>query len=373
MRTYILLEYKRDITITKLGDQLVTAASRDQNQDIDTIIAALEQMDPTKNKQYVEWLARQYIRSQFRLEDHPRVNDVLVKFEQIKNKLDQRDINKYTFRSLEEIIDKEFNVKLSTRSDETDVPGANNLYNGPLGRLDVPITVKASKILGKGTKWCTAAEKNNMFEQYNEQGPLYVWRDKSGDKYQFHFETKQFMDSRDNTIPHDQLMYFRTKHPVLLKLFRKIETTYLSDASEVFEYARDVIKGKWPAGEKVLMNTPRWAFLYSRDVLHRRWKEGETIIATSPAHATLYAMYVLDGRFREAEPVIATNAQFAYQYARDIIEGEFPEGEPTLATDSRLAYWYARDVIKHRFPEGEPAIMKSEYASKYQEFVNSRK
>jgi hypothetical protein len=352
MRTYILLEYKRDITITKLGGQLVTAASRDQNQDIDTIIAALEQMDPTKNKQYVEWLARQYIRGQFRLEDYPRVNDVLVNFEKIKNKLTQRDINQYTFRLLEEVIDKEFNVELTTRLPtdednpvETDVPGAKNLYNGPLGKLDVPMTEEAAKILGRGTKWCTAAEKNNMFDHYNEKGPLYVWRDKSGDKYQIHFPTIQFMDSRDNPISHEQFMYFRTKHPVLSKLFKQGEQLYMTDAEHAFNYAFNRIRGRWTEGENVIKNDPLWAYKYARDVVGGKWEEGE--------------------------PIIASRTPYAYRYAMFVIKDRFPQGESKIASDPYFAMEYARDVMHGRFPGGEPTIMKSGYAEEYTKFLKT--
>jgi hypothetical protein len=370
MKTYILLEYKRDITITKLGDKLVNAATRDQQQDIDTIISALEQMDPTTNKQYVEWLARQYIKQQFRLEDYPRVNDVLVKFEQIKNKLAQKDINQYTFRSLEEVIDKEFNVELKDEVDDTDVPGVKNLYKGSLGRLDVPMTKEAAKLLGKGTKWCTAAEKNNMFNYYSEKGPLYVWRDKSGDKYQFHFETRQFMNSRDNPIPHDQFMLFRTKHPVLSKMFNKGEQQYLTNAETAYLYARDIVEGRWVEAEKVFVKHPRLAYLYARNVVEGRWKEGESIIATNPEYSVLYAIFVLDERrFLEGESIIATGADWSYKYARDVINGRWVEGEKAIATDPRYAYFYARDVIKKGFPEGEPVIMQSEYAEPYTKLI----
>ena len=82
-----LTEYKRDITKQKLGDKLTLAAKNDNNQDIETILSTLESIDPTKNKQYVEWLSRQYINKQFRLEDAGRVKDVLTNFENIKRRL----------------------------------------------------------------------------------------------------------------------------------------------------------------------------------------------------------------------------------------------------------------------------------------------
>jgi antitoxin component HigA of HigAB toxin-antitoxin module len=37
-----------------------------------------------------------------------------------------------------------------------------------------PKTEEAAKYYGKNTRWCTAAEKDNYFDQYNKDGPLYI-------------------------------------------------------------------------------------------------------------------------------------------------------------------------------------------------------
>ena len=236
-----LLEYKRDITKQKLGDKLLLAAKKDRNQNIDVVLSTLEQIDPTRNKQYTEWLCKQYINNQFRLEDANRVSDVLQKFESIKSRLQQKDINRYTFYSLDELMDKEYNVNLNTDTNKdnkdnkdtnkdtnTDtfpvVPNSKVLYSGPLGQLAIPETEEASCELGRGTKWCTAARENNMYDQYSAVSPLYVWRDKNGKKYQFFFgdfDEMQFMDNKDHPIDDNTLNYFRTHHPVLSKLFKQ--------------------------------------------------------------------------------------------------------------------------------------------------------
>lgn len=56
--------------------------------------------------------------------------------------------------------------------------------------------------LGKGTEWCTAAPGLNYFKTYYQpDDPLFFILDKiDGEKYQFHFGTKQFMDKDDDTI-----------------------------------------------------------------------------------------------------------------------------------------------------------------------------
>ena len=84
--------------------------------------------------------------------------------------------------------------------------------------LLTPKTEEAAKYYGKNTRWCTAAENNNYFDQYNKDGPLYILINKKvpDEKYQFHFQTEQYMDSRDSAI--NALMYDKFPEKVLDKL-----------------------------------------------------------------------------------------------------------------------------------------------------------
>ena len=59
---------------------------------------------------------------------------------------------------------------------------------------------KASCDLGEKTQWCTAGGRD-MYKRYIKQGPLYIFIDpKTGDKYQFHYESNQYMDSNDRSV-----------------------------------------------------------------------------------------------------------------------------------------------------------------------------
>ena len=219
-----LVEYDRQITLQKLGDSI---SEHD--------LAVLEQIDPTRNKQFVLWLVKQYQAKQFRLEDAVRVNEVLVNFAKLKNRLpiEQRDIGRFDFYKLDGLIDQLLNVSLDKDAPVGDtfpvVPGSKVLYNGPLGQLAIPETEEASCELGCGTKWCTASENNNYFRRYSNQGPLYIWRDKSGDKFQFHFESNQYMDARDQELSPDQVEQLQHSCPVIKKLFQIWEKKVTTD------------------------------------------------------------------------------------------------------------------------------------------------
>jgi hypothetical protein len=68
-------------------------------------------------------------------------------------------------------------------------------------KIVIPKTEEAAKFYGRGTRWCTAGDNDNRFDYYNKQGPLYViiFRG-SGVKWQFHFESGQFMDEQDDDL-----------------------------------------------------------------------------------------------------------------------------------------------------------------------------
>jgi hypothetical protein len=372
MRLYEFIqlnEYKRDITIQKLGDKLINAAKRDRNQTIDEIFDSLESIDPTKNKQYVQWLANQYIKGQFRLEDSNRVKQVLVDFDKLKPRLQQRDINRYDFHSLDDTIDNIKNVELGSGATDNifEIPKDSEvLYSGPYGILAIPKTEEASCELGKGTKWCTAAKENNMFNTYSKDGPLYIWRDRNGAKYQFHFNSMQFMDSKDIPIEPKLLNYFRTEHPILSKLFKREEKEISQNAKTAYYYAVDVIGGRFPGAESIIAKDPEYSYLYAKRVVKDRWPEAESTIIKNAGDAYYYSKDVIKGRWPEAESTIIKDPNYAYLYARDVIKGRWPEAESTIIKDPNYAYLYARDVIQGRWPEAEPIIVKDyEYAYLY--------
>jgi hypothetical protein len=83
---------------------------------------------------------------------------------------------------------------------------SEKVYNSENYMIVVPKTQEASCAYGRGTRWCTAATgSNNYFHRYNNQGPLYIVIDKkTQEKYQFHFQSEQYMDAEDDRLDLDQ-------------------------------------------------------------------------------------------------------------------------------------------------------------------------
>jgi hypothetical protein len=86
------------------------------------------------------------------------------------------------------------------------------LLNGENWYIIQPMTERAASYIGINTEWCTTwgpyslnpknKDRDNYFGRYNTQGVLYIIINKSNedDKYQFHFESKQFMNPADKQI-----------------------------------------------------------------------------------------------------------------------------------------------------------------------------
>lgn len=86
------------------------------------------------------------------------------------------------------------------------------LYDGKDWIFYQPLTIKGASYLGYSTEWCTTwgeycltkknKDRTNYFKRYSVDGPLFIMISKINptEKYQFHFESKQYMDKDDRRI-----------------------------------------------------------------------------------------------------------------------------------------------------------------------------
>lgn len=198
--------------------------------------------DVKKVGEYTQWLIKQYLKLipqdgeevdkrelkakiDLFFEDLYKTKQDLEKFDRFKNRLGERDINKYSIDSLFDAV-KDFSLeKTKATSDEKKeasktfiFPGSELVYDGPNWAI-TKVTDKGA--LGKEaacffggynqeTRWCTSAPGLQWFEKYIKDGPLYQVFNKSSkvtektglpsERYQFHFPSGQFMDINDRQI-----------------------------------------------------------------------------------------------------------------------------------------------------------------------------
>lgn len=90
---------------------------------------------------------------------------------------------------------------------------SNIVYTDDEWLVIVPLTQKSCCFWGQNSQWCTASniDDDNMFDFYNNMGPLYIILAKNQHdiymrqiKYQFHFEDAQFHNMWDEHITEDE-------------------------------------------------------------------------------------------------------------------------------------------------------------------------
>ena len=118
---------------------------------------------------------------------------------------------------------------------------------------------------------------------------------------------------------------------------------------------RTLDRGVRPPTEMELTD-PYHAYEYARDVLRAPFPAGEGAIAKDPYSAFFYALNVLRAPFPAGEAAIAKKADWAYEYARDVLRAPFPAGEAAIATDPWWLEMYKAFV--RRWKENHEEFMK---------------
>lgn len=183
-----------------------------QKDTINAILAAIEERDPTPNKEYTPWLARMYAKSGggVGIEDLNRM-DLINSFNIAKKrrmvKPEHADINRFKwYTDFEDAMEHHYNNFEDLDAEQQPEGTAKKVYNDENVTIIIPEDEAAACKYGRGTRWCTASTKgHNMFNQYNSSGKLYILIPKQpkyeGEKYQLHFSSSSYMDENDDPVP----------------------------------------------------------------------------------------------------------------------------------------------------------------------------
>ena len=112
--------------------------------------------------------------------DPQQVTEYINLFKELKlrNKIpkDKIDIDGYkTFDELKSVVDEYKGVKSGKElKAEAKINGAEKVFENDQWKVYWIKTVEASKLLGKGTKWCISAENDNAFDRYNKKNNIYI-------------------------------------------------------------------------------------------------------------------------------------------------------------------------------------------------------
>lgn len=182
------------------------------------ILQYFESIDPTSKKAYVPAMARWYATYQMsRVEDAYKTIEAIRLVQKFANKLKNVRPTEMSFSQFLDLGDslKRTSSKSERAKEEEEEFYTNGtaklFHNDATIKIVIPKTEDAAKFFGRGTRWCTASENDNMFSEYNEDGPLFCVLFK-GDptRWQFHFESQQFMNERDEELDLDDPKFLST-------------------------------------------------------------------------------------------------------------------------------------------------------------------
>ena len=422
----LLFESKLEYIAKAQGPKLEARAKQDVRKDMPAsdVLQKLSAADPTGNQyKYLQWLTNQYIKGQFKLEDVSRLKGDLERFEEVSSKLEMKDINQYKTLPLLYSALEPFEGQEVVSNREADRRVEQELYASGQAKLIMqdPKVVElrseaAAKYFGRGTKWCTAAEQDNMFDYYYHGGfhdddeydeddevedetthPLYVIF-VDGEKFQYHPSTKQFMDAQDVEPSAARTKAIRKAHPKLDALFKdtpihllmKLEafTPRQFDIDNIFDNLekkvaddRSIVPDlderlqqlmiKWTRGS-IYKSTLRLAMLMNRlNIPIPKDAFNKVLNDPSVGIGVITAFAAFDG---ERNPVIeqrvlaSDNPQSVLEYVRNVKFGRWPEGEQLLLSHVKdqpgTALLYAV-AVGERWPELEKKFTDGEVGFKY--------
>ena len=178
------------------GRALADALARENIEtDAETAPGILMDADPSVKKLAVQWLVDTYIQGGFRWEDVQSGKESkaahtlrLFGFNRRLLEGDARNLGSYTSLGQVYAAMRQFDISASEMKAEI-TPGIRALrraereaamaescvvYRDDMMIVAVPLSERASKWWGKGTQWCTAADKNNVFMNYHSMAPLVI-------------------------------------------------------------------------------------------------------------------------------------------------------------------------------------------------------
>jgi len=121
--------------------------------------------DPTEQKRYSDWLAKQFIAGIDPVELEYGIKDFHRGVE--KNLVRNKDINTYSIEEFNRVLGKIEGVKTRREAEEEIKKEADKVWENDEYLVVAPKTKEASIYYGKGTKWCTSATKSrNYFDEY---------------------------------------------------------------------------------------------------------------------------------------------------------------------------------------------------------------
>ena len=201
--------------IEKIYNQYYQQLKGKKNKNIFVFIQSIIDSDITKGK-YVRFLIEAFLNNKFLEEDligglNSTVGQAISLFDKHKSKLpeDMRSVFKYSspgdlWKAVKQFEGELSGKELKKEEQEKIYRETEFVYKDEKTGFQIvsPLTEESAKWWGKGTRWCTSAENNNQFLNYEQKAPLFILLMPNGDKLQLwkYKNGIQFMDETDNKV-----------------------------------------------------------------------------------------------------------------------------------------------------------------------------
>lgn len=173
----------------------------------------IENGELVKVGKYAKLILNLVKNNKIKSEDLPKIHEYLTYVYKYNISLDIKKISELSdiYNLVGKYIASE-SESLSTVLKSLSSSDYKTLFNGKNWIIFQPLTEKGACYLGVSTQWCTTwgpyslnknyRDRSNLYNHYNKQGPLYIVINKNDEnnKYQFHFQTNQYMGKNDNPI-----------------------------------------------------------------------------------------------------------------------------------------------------------------------------
>ena len=259
-----------------------------------SVIKAFERADPSPNKQYVQWMTRAYVTDTFRYVEDVETEgaDFLEKYYWLAQRRavpeQWRDINRIKnteqFRDAEAAVSQAYHQRVQddAANKPLDKGTAKEILNNAEVRIIRPLDEESSKYYGQGTRWCTAANKNCMFIDYADRGPLYIIIPKQphydGEKYQIWFNEEenngeyQLMDEQDSEQRFEELTdrFSTIDAEFWYKLYPALKYNLLIDTPARAKFYDEVAEVMESIVQEFYLPDTEWEYI---DSMYKDWKE----------------------------------------------------------------------------------------------------
>ena len=123
-------------------------------------------LDPSSNHKYLDWIGNNIDKLKIKQANYPQIKEALIIFEKKKDKLKEKNIANYNFKSLQEAL-----KNLGASRKEIKLAGSVDLGTIDEAKVVFLESYEAAKLFFANTKWCISQKSH--FKSYCKDNNIF--------------------------------------------------------------------------------------------------------------------------------------------------------------------------------------------------------